>query len=127
MKHRDPTRHPGILRVMQVDSELTGILTAAGFVFMGLVSVPIAKWFFLGAIPVGVLVALLFRWTKRDTPLQSIGLGSQPGQTSQASSAAPRPAAPERDRRNEGTRTPLVEESSPLGAPLKPHLCPTPA
>jgi hypothetical protein len=61
MKHREPNRHPGIMCVMQVDSEVAGILIAVGFVLMGLVSMPIAKWFFLGAVLFGVVVALVLR------------------------------------------------------------------
>ena len=86
MKHRDPARHPGIWRVMQVDSEWAGVLIAAGFVLMGLVSLPIAKWFFLGAVMVGVTVALLLRLTKSEPP-QSIGLGSRPESDSEAKPA----------------------------------------
>jgi len=77
MQHRDPERHPGVWRIMQVDSEWAGVLIAAGFVLMGLVSLPIAKWFFLGAVMVGVMVALVLRLTKSEPP-QSVGLGSQP-------------------------------------------------
>src|SRR5215472_1141227 len=77
MQHRDPERHPGVWRIMQVDSEWAGVLIAAGFVLMGLVSLPIAKWFFLGAVMVGVMVALVLRGTKSEPP-QSVGLGSQP-------------------------------------------------
>ncbi len=77
MKHRDPERHPGVWRIMQVDSEWAGVLIAAGFVLMGLVSLPIAKWFFLGAVMVGAMVALELRLTKCEPP-QSVGLGSQP-------------------------------------------------
>ena len=83
MKHRDPARHPGVWRVMQVDSEWAGVLIAAGFVLMGLVSLPIAKWFFLGAVSVGAIVALLLRFTKSEPP-QSIGLGSQPESSEQS-------------------------------------------
>ena len=88
MKHRDPARHPGVWRVMQVDSEWASVLIAAGFVLMGLVSLPIAKWFFLGAIVVGVTVALVLRLTKSEPP-QSIGLGSQPEAESGPTSAQP--------------------------------------
>ena len=102
MKHREPNRHPGIWRVMQVDSELAGILIAAGFVFMGLVSLPIAKWFFLGAVLFGVVVALVLHWTKKDKPLQSIGLGLQPPQESHESSEEHQELCPERVQRVEG-------------------------
>ena len=86
MKRRDPARHPGVWRVMQVDSEWAGVLIAAGFVLMGLVSLPIAKWFFLGAVLVGVIVALVLRFMKSEPP-QSIGLGSQPEAGKQSTSS----------------------------------------
>jgi hypothetical protein len=65
MKHRDPSRHPGVFRVMQVDSEFAGVLIAVGFVVMGIVSLPLAKWFVLGALIFGVAVALLLRGTRK--------------------------------------------------------------
>jgi F0F1-type ATP synthase assembly protein I len=49
---------------MQMDSEFAGILVGAGFVLMGLVSMPIATWFFLGALILGGGVALLLRFRK---------------------------------------------------------------
>ena len=36
-----------------MDSEFAGLLVAVGFVVMGLVSLPIAKWFLLGALLFG--------------------------------------------------------------------------
>jgi hypothetical protein len=38
---------------MQVDGEFGGILVAGGFVVLGLVGLPIAKWFLLGALLLG--------------------------------------------------------------------------
>ena len=64
MKQHDVSRHPGPWRVMRVDSEFAGLLVAVGFVVMGLVSMPIATWFLLGALVLGVGVALLLRWTR---------------------------------------------------------------
>ena len=61
MKNRDANRHPGPWRVMPVDSEFAGLLVAAGFAWMFLGSMPIAKWFLLGALVLGVVVALLLR------------------------------------------------------------------
>jgi hypothetical protein len=118
MKHRDPNRHPGIMRVMQVDSEVAGILIAAGFVLMGLVGMPIAKWFFLGAVLFGAVVALAVHWSK-SKPLQSIGLGLQPPQDSRETSVERQAGCPERAQRVEGT--------SSGGAPRKPVLSPAPA
>ena len=50
---------------MQVDSEFAGILVAVGFLVMGLVSMPLATGFVLGAITLGVVVALLLRFTPK--------------------------------------------------------------
>jgi hypothetical protein len=65
MKDRDASRHPGPWRVMQVDSEFAGLLVAVGFLVMGFVSMPIATVFVLGAIGLGVVVALLLRFIPR--------------------------------------------------------------
>ena len=63
MKNRDASRHPGIMRVMKVDSEFAGILVAVGFLLMGAVGLDIGRWFVLGALALGVAVALLLRFT----------------------------------------------------------------
>ncbi len=65
MKQHDANRHPGPWRVMRVDSEFAGLLVAVGFVVMGLVSMPIATWFVLGALLLGVGVALLLRYVRK--------------------------------------------------------------
>jgi hypothetical protein len=65
MKDRDANRHPGPWRIMQVDSEFAGLLVAVGFLVMGLLSMPIATGFVLGAIALGVVVALLLRFTPK--------------------------------------------------------------
>ncbi len=65
MKHHDADRHPGPWQVMRVDSEFAGILVAVGFLVMGLVSMPLATSFVLGAITLGVVVALLLRFTPK--------------------------------------------------------------
>jgi hypothetical protein len=65
MKDRDARTHPGPFRIMQVDSEIAGLLVAVGFLVMGFVSMPIAAGFVLGAIALGVVVALLLRFTPR--------------------------------------------------------------
>jgi hypothetical protein len=62
MENRDAKRHPGPWRVMQLDSEFAGLLVAVGFLAMGLVSMPLATGFVLGAITLGVVVALLLRF-----------------------------------------------------------------
>jgi hypothetical protein len=65
MKSRDANRHPGIMRVMKVDSEFAGILVAVGFLVMGAVGLDIGGWFVLGALGLGVAVALLLRFTRK--------------------------------------------------------------
>jgi hypothetical protein len=65
MKQHDANRHPGPWRVMRVDSEFAGLLVAVGFVVMGLVSTPIATWFLLGALLLGIGVALMLRWIRK--------------------------------------------------------------
>ena len=65
MKNRDANRHPGIMRVMKVDSEFAGILVAVGFLVMGAVGLDIGRWFVLGASGFGVAVALLLRFTRK--------------------------------------------------------------
>jgi hypothetical protein len=65
MKQRDANRQPGPWRVMRVDSEFAGLFVAVGFVVMGLVSMPIAKWFLLGALLLGIGVALMLRWIRK--------------------------------------------------------------
>jgi hypothetical protein len=65
MKQHDGARHPGPMRVMRVDAEFAGILVAIAFIVLGLVSLPMAKWFFLGALVLGVGVALLLRFTRK--------------------------------------------------------------
>lgn len=101
--------------MMQVDSELAGILIAAGFVLMGLVSLPIAKWFFLGAVLFGAVVALVFRWTKKK-PLQSIGLGSQPPQGYDESSLEHQECCSERAQRVEGNSSDAARRKPRLSA-----------
>jgi len=50
---------------MQVDSEFAGLLLAAGFLVMGAVGLDIGKFFVLGAVGVGVLVAVVLRLAHR--------------------------------------------------------------
>ena len=65
MKGHDASRHPGPWRFMRGDSEVAGILLAIGFLVMGFVSMPLATGFVLGVIGLGVVVALLLRFTPR--------------------------------------------------------------
>lgn len=58
---------------MRVDSEFAGLLVAVGFLVMGLVSMPLATSFVLGAIMVGVVVALLLRFAPRKFSRMMVG------------------------------------------------------
>jgi len=58
---------------MQVDSEFAGILVAVGFLVMGLVSMPLGTGFVLGAIALGVVVALLLRFIPRKFSRVALG------------------------------------------------------
>jgi hypothetical protein len=66
MKDHNAQRHPGPFRVMAVDAESAGILVAVAFLVLGLVGLPIAKWFFLGALVLGASIASLLRFVRRD-------------------------------------------------------------
>jgi hypothetical protein len=65
MQFRHPARHPGPFRFLPVDSEVAGILVALGFVVMAVVGIPLARWFVLGAVLLGIPVALLLRLTRK--------------------------------------------------------------
>jgi hypothetical protein len=65
MKERDAKRHPGPFHIMGVDAEFAGILVAGAFLVLGLVALPLAKWFFLGALIFGAGMALLLRLTRK--------------------------------------------------------------
>ena len=64
MKHREVNRHLGPMRVLQVDAECAGFLVAIGFVVLGLVGLPIGKWFLLAALALGASVACCLRLAK---------------------------------------------------------------
>jgi hypothetical protein len=65
MKDHDASRHPGPWRVMSGDSETAGILVAVGFLAMGLVSIPVARWFVLACLALGGVFALLLRFAPK--------------------------------------------------------------
>lgn len=73
MKDHDASRHPGPFRIMQVDSEIAGLLVAVGFLVMGFVSMPIATGFVVGAIALGVVVALVLRFTPKKFTRVAVG------------------------------------------------------
>ncbi len=61
MKEHATPPHPGPFRIPQVDAEVAGILVAIGFIIMGVVAIPIVKWFLIGAVLVGAVFALIRR------------------------------------------------------------------
>ena len=65
MKYEITKPHPGPFRFMRVDAESAGIIIAVGFTIMGLVGLPIAKWFLLAAIALASAVALVLHFTKK--------------------------------------------------------------
>lgn len=69
----DNQPHPGPWRIMQVDSEFVGLLVAVGFLVMGLVSMPIATGFVLGALALGIVVALLLRFAPKKYTRVAVG------------------------------------------------------
>lgn len=67
LKHSEPPKHPGPFRGMQVDSEFAGLLLAGGFLVMGAVGLDIGKFFVLAAVVLGLAVAVLLRFVRRDS------------------------------------------------------------
>jgi hypothetical protein len=65
MKEHGSSPHPGPWRIMRIDSGVTGIVLAIGFVIIGVVGVPIAKWFVMAGIGLGVGVAVLLRYMRK--------------------------------------------------------------
>ena len=58
---------------MSVDSEAAGILVAVGFLAMGLVSIPVARWFVLGCLALGGAFAVLLRFAPRKFRRLTVG------------------------------------------------------
>jgi hypothetical protein len=65
MKQHDFNKHPGPMRVMSVDAETAGFIVAIGIVALAVVSIPEAKWFLLGALFLGLGVALFLRYIRK--------------------------------------------------------------
>jgi hypothetical protein len=59
---------------MKVDSEFAGLFVAVAFLVMGFVSMPIATWFVIGAIALGVLIALLLRFAPKRLSRVTVGI-----------------------------------------------------
>lgn len=66
MEQHETDPHPGPFRIPRVDAEIAGILVALGFVVMGIVAIPIVKWFLLGALLLGGLFALVRHFVERE-------------------------------------------------------------
>jgi uncharacterized membrane protein YhiD involved in acid resistance len=66
MKRQETDRHPGPWRVMRVDSEFAGLLLAVAFLVMGAVGLDIGKGFVLGALGLGIVVAVVLRFIHRN-------------------------------------------------------------
>ncbi len=66
MKQHQTSQHPGPFRIPRVDAEFAGILVAVGFVVMGVVAIPIVKWFLLGALLLGGVFALVRHFAERE-------------------------------------------------------------
>jgi hypothetical protein len=65
VKDHGTPRHPGPWRVMPTDAEIAGFIVAIGFVVMGVVGIPIIKFFLFGAVLLGGAVALLLRFSRK--------------------------------------------------------------
>ncbi|HEY3927156.1 MAG TPA: hypothetical protein VGL89_02170 [Candidatus Koribacter sp.] len=62
MKDRNtPPPHPGPFRIPKLAAEFDSVLIAVGFIVLGLAGLPLAKFFLIGAVAVGVIIAVLFR------------------------------------------------------------------
>ena len=61
MKDHSTPRHPGPFRFMSIGVGSAAVMVAVSFVALGLAGLPIAKFFLLGAVLMGIGVAILFR------------------------------------------------------------------
>ena len=61
-KLRDGESEPGTTRMIHVDTGFVGmILIAIGLMVVGVLSLPIYRWFFLGAVVLGSVIAGILR------------------------------------------------------------------
>jgi len=58
MRDRSTARHPGPMAFMHVDAEFAGVFVAIAFALMLAVALPLTKWFVLGTLLLGGLVAV---------------------------------------------------------------------
>ena len=70
MLRRAPTAdapHPGInVSKMPVGGGLAGMLVAASIIIIGLIGLPITRWFLGASLVLGAVIALFRRWMARD-------------------------------------------------------------
>ena len=57
--------HPGPFRMTDAAPGFAGIVLAIGFVVMGVVGIPIAKFFLIGAVALGLAVALIIHFIRK--------------------------------------------------------------
>ncbi len=66
MNDREAPRHPGPFRIPRFEAGFAGIIVAGGFIALGLAALPLAKWFLLAAVCVGIVIAILLRIFRKD-------------------------------------------------------------
>jgi hypothetical protein len=60
------TPHPGInISKIPVGGGIAGMLAALSIIIIGLIGLPVTRWFLGASLVVGVLIALLRRWIAR--------------------------------------------------------------
>jgi len=58
--------HPGInISKIPVGGGVAGVMVAASIVILGLIGLPVARWFLIGSVALGGLMALVRRWMLR--------------------------------------------------------------
>ena len=69
MLRREPNGdapHPGInISKIPVGGGVAGMLAAASIVIIGLIGLPVTRWFLGGSLAAGALFALVRKWTAR--------------------------------------------------------------
>ena len=68
MKDHDTPRHPGPFQVMGMGGWSAAIMVVFSYVALGLVDLPVAKFFLLGAVLLGAGVAILLRISRGKRP-----------------------------------------------------------
>jgi hypothetical protein len=59
--------HSGInISRIVVGGGVAGMLAALSIVVIGLIGVPLTRWFLAGSLALGALIALFLRWLARD-------------------------------------------------------------